>query len=132
MATTSTARPLGVTVLTVVAAIGGALVLLAGLALVGLVGSAGAGGAGILPASAFGIISLAQAVMLLAFAFGAWSLRPWAWMVGIASSVVGLVLAALFLINGSEVPSQVVSIAVNLLIIAFLNSQGTRRAFGRA
>lgn len=132
MVTTSAARPVGISVLAVVAAIGGALVLLAGLALLGIVGAAGAGGAGIFPASVFGIISVAQAVLLLAFAYGAWSLRPWAWFVGIGSSVLGLVLAALFIANGSEVPSQIVSIAVNLVIIFFLNSQGTRRAFGRA
>ena len=132
MVTTSAARPTGVSVLAVLAAIGGALVLLAGLALMGIVGAAGAGGAGILPASAFGIISIAQGVLLLAFAYGAWSLRPWAWMVGIASSALGLVLAALFIANGSEIPSQIVSIAVNVLIISFLNSTATKRAFGRA
>ena len=132
MATTSAARPRSVAILAVLAAIGGALDLPAGLVLLGVIGAVGGGGAGILPASVFGIITLAQAVMLLLFAFGAWSLRPWAWVLGIASAVLGLVLSALFIVNATEVSSQIVSIAVNVVIIYFLNTQGTKRAFDRA
>ena len=76
------ARPTGITILAVLSAIGGVLGLLGGVALLGLGGvAAGAtGNAAFFGLGALaGIITVAISIGQLAFAYGAWSLQPWAW-----------------------------------------------------
>ena len=104
-------RPLGVTILAILAAIVGVLGLCAALALVGLGGLAGGllagsqlgaqagllvGGLGI----AFGVFTLVIALLEIAFAYGAWDLRPWAWMLGIVAQGISFVLALVRLVDG--------------------------------
>jgi uncharacterized membrane protein (DUF2068 family) len=80
----------------------------------------------------FGIVVLAQSVLLLAFAYGAWTLQPWAWMLGVAAIVIGLVINALFILNGSEIASQIVSIVISVVILYYLFTPAVKAAFGRA
>ena len=131
---TGRVRPQGVTILAILAAIGGVLGLLGGIALIGLGGLAGAGGAGPLAGfiAIFGLIAIVQSVLALAFAYGAWTLKPWAWTLGVVSQVIGLVLAVLFIVNGSDITSQAISIVIAGAILYYLFTPNVKAAFGRA
>jgi hypothetical protein len=132
---TARTRPQGVTILAVLAAIGGVLGILAGVALLGLGGLAAAGsGNGILGGSIaiFGLIAVVQSVLLLAFAYGAWMLKPWAWTLGVVAEVIGLILSVLFIVNGSSISSQVIGIVISVAILYYLFTPNVKAAFGRA
>jgi hypothetical protein len=135
MSGSTAARPTGVTILAVLAAIGGVLGLLGGVALLGLGGiAAGAtGNAAFFGLGAFaGIISVAIAIGSLAFAYGAWMLKPWAWSLGVVLQLVSLVWAVLLVISGGDIFSQGISIVIAGIILYYLNQSHVKAAFGRA
>lgn len=135
MTAPASARPTGVTILAVLAAIGGVLGLLAGIALIGLGGiaTAATGTAAFFGLGAiFGLITLATSIASLAFAYGAWTLQPWAWMLGVAIQVISLVLSVLTIISGGDIGGQVISIAIAGVILYYLMTPGVKAAFGRA
>src|SRR5690349_6510509 len=84
-------RPTGVTVLAVVAAIGGALLVRASLALLGFGAIVAVYGGGL--AFLFGLLTLALGVAELAMAYGFWTMKAWAWTWGIALQAISVVLA---------------------------------------
>ena len=131
-------RPTGVTILAILAAIGGVLLVFAGLvatvfggAIAGTVG----GGAGVAVGGAvvlLGLVALALGILYLAFAYGAWGLKPWAWTLGIASQILSLVLSLLRIVaGGSSITSEIISIAIALILLYYLDTPDVRRAFGR-
>jgi len=127
------ARPLGITILAVLAAIGGVFLLLGGLAAVGLGGLAASGtGSGLLGGlvAVFGILFLILGVVYLAFAYGAWTLKRWAWTLGIAGQIVSLALAALNAVSGNGV--NIVGILISVAILYYLYTPAVKAAFGRA
>ena len=135
MSGSTAARPTGVTILAVLAAIGGVLGLLGGVALLGLGGiAAGAtGNAAFFGMGAFaGIISVAIAIASLAFAYGAWMLQPWAWSLGVVLQLVSLVWAVLLVVSGESIFSQGISIVIAGIILYYLNQPHVKAAFGRA
>ncbi len=100
------ARPMGITILAVLSAIGGVLGILGGIALVGLGGLAAAstGTAAYFGLGAvWGVLLLATAIASLAFAYGAWTLKPWAWPLGVALAIISLALSALTVISGGDI-----------------------------
>lgn len=136
-------RPTGVTILAVLAAIVGVLALCGALALVGLgsilggiAGSRLGAGAGILVGSLgviFGLFTLVIALLELAFAYGAWNLRPWAWMLGIVAQGISVVLGLVRLVDGRGIASgEIIGIVISGLIIYYLRTPEVKRAFGRA
>ena len=136
-------RPTGVTILAVLAAIVGVLALCGALALVGLgsilggiAGSRLGAGAGILVGSLgviFGLFTLVIALLELAFAYGAWNLRPWAWMLGIVAQGISVVLGLVRLVDGRGIASgEIIGIVISGLIIYYLRTSEVKRAFGRA
>jgi hypothetical protein len=124
-------RPTGVTVLAVLAAVGGVLGLLGGIAALGLGGVVAAGGLGGLLA-VVGIVAIVQSVLALAFAYGAWTLKPWGWTLGIVAEAIGIALSVLFIINGSSITSQAISIIIDGAVIYYLMTPAVKSAFGRA
>jgi hypothetical protein len=129
-------RPTGITILAVLSAIGGVLAILAGLfatVLGGAVGAAtGSAAVGGL-VSLLGIIAIVYGGLSLAFAYGAWTLKPWAWTLGMASQIVGIGLAIVYIATGnSTVTSQILNIAISGVIIYYLNTPPVKAAFGRA
>lgn len=134
MQPTTTARPQGVTILAVLAAIGGVLGIVAGAALLGFGGLAAGSGGGFMAGfiAIFGLIAIAQSVLLLAFAYGAWTLQPWGWTLGVIAEVIGLVLSGLFILNGSSISSQIVGIVIAVAILYYLFTPNVKVAFGRA
>ena len=126
-APTTRERPLGVTILAILAAIGGILGLLASLAVLGISGAAGVGG-GVL----WGVIGLALAVASLAFAYGAWSLQPWAWPLGVGISVLNVLLALYsFVTFDGGIVGLLISLAINGVILYYLFQPDVKAAFGR-
>jgi hypothetical protein len=131
-------RPTGVTILAILAAIGGILLVLAGLgatvlggAVIGSVGGAAGTGIGGL-VLIFGLFALALGVLYLAFAYGAWGLKPWAWTLGIAGQILSLVLSVLRIVTGNaSITSEIIGIAIALIILYYLDTPDVRRAFGR-
>jgi len=108
-------RPTGVTILAVLAIIGGLLGLCGGLTLFGvgglgvLGGSAEAGGMGFL----FGGLSVVSAILYLAFGIGAWMLKPWAWILGIIGVAVSILSTLVTLVSGN---SSLISAIISLII----------------
>ncbi len=129
------ARPLGVTILAVLAAIVGAFMLIGGLAAVGLSGSprvtAGQPAVGTFLAL-LGLLTLALGVLYLAFAIGAWRLRPWAWGLGMLVAVIGIVVVVIDIAAGSrDTVRAVIDVAMSAAILYYLTRPQTRQAFGR-
>jgi hypothetical protein len=131
-------RPTGVTILAILAAIGGVLGLLAGLAVIGLGGFAagvagGTAGAALGGLAVFaGLFVLVAAALSLAFAYGAWTLKPWGWILGVASQVLALISVVLSIGSGAEISGQLLNIAIPLLILYYLNTPAVKAAFGRS
>ena len=131
----SPARPLGVTILAILSGIFGVLGLLSGLALFGLSGLIGTvGGTSIsglgMPAA---LMTLATAGLALAFAYGAWTLKPWAWPLGLAFAAFAVVSGVLGLAGGTtEITSVIVGLAIAGLVVWYLMRPTVKAAFGRA
>ena len=129
-------RPTGITILAVLSAIGGCLALLAGLfatvlggAVGAATGSAAVGGLVVV----LGLVAIVYGALSLAFAYGAWTLKPWAWNLGMASQLVGIGLAIVYIVTGNApVSSEILNIAISAVIIYYLNTPTVKAAFGRA
>jgi len=124
-------RPLGVTILAVLAAIGGVLGILAGFALLALSSVTDAvipGISGLF--SLLAVVTIVVSVGDLVFAYGAWTLKPWAWMLGIVLEVVGVVVNILEF-RTATASSTVVAIVIAGIIIYYLYQPHVRRAFGQ-
>lgn len=123
-------RPTGVTILAILAFIGGVLSILAGLALVGLGGVFAAAGGGL--AILFGIYALVWGALALWIGWGFWQLRPSAWRWGVILMVVGVVIAILQIVLGySDLVGGIISIAIDLAVIYYLTTPAVRAAFGQ-
>ncbi len=126
---------MGITVLAVLSAIGGVLGILGGVALIGLGGLAAAstGSAAFFGLGAiWGVLLLATAVASLAFAYGAWTLKPWAWPLGVALAIISLVLSALTVISGGDISGQIISVVIQAIILYYLFQPSIKALFGRA
>jgi hypothetical protein len=131
----ATARPMGITILAVLSAIGGVLTILGGIALIGLGGVAGAssGSAALFGMGAiFGLLLLVSGIASLAFAYGAWTLQPWAWTLGVALQIISLALSVLTIVGGGDISGQIISIAIAAIILYYLMQPTIKAAFGRA
>lgn len=118
-------RPLGVTILAVLAGIGGALGLLGSL---GLIGLGGLGGLFVI----LGLVSLVLSIAYLLFAYGAWTLQPWAWTLGVGLAAASIVLTLLQLMQGmTNVVGALISIAISGVILYYLFTPEVKAAFGR-
>jgi len=125
-------RPTGVTIIAVLAALGGLFAILAGLTLVGLGGLAGAAAGGGY-AALLGVLFLIYGVLALILAYGFWTLKSWAWPLGVGVEIFGIVSATLqFLNDTSQVVSLVISLAIAAVIIWYLFQPHVKAAFGRA
>jgi len=140
---TTPARPTGITILAVLAFLGGLFglcgVTLALLALMGV--SAGLGALlnsyGVTIAGGIlAVLALAGSflgvLLYFAFAFGAWNLKPWAWMLGVIAEGWALLSILIQLINGSKFGSQLVPLLIAGGILYYLFTPEVRKAFGRS
>jgi hypothetical protein len=139
---TTAARPTGVTILAILALIGGVFGIIGGLGLIaggaligGMIGGAAGVGFGGL-AFVIGIVTLGIAIAELFFAYGAWALKPWGWSLGVIIALTSIVWAVIVaflsgdLVNG--LISGGISIIVAAIILYYLNTPEVKSAFGRA
>jgi uncharacterized membrane protein (DUF2068 family) len=127
MSAATPARPTGITILSVLAGIGGVFGLLGGFAVMA-VGAAVFGGMGAL----LGLAILAYAGLSLALAWAFWTMKPWGWPLGVVVAAAGIILAILELIGGSSgFISAIISIGIDGAILYYLNQPGIRTLFGR-
>jgi hypothetical protein len=132
------ARPTAVTILAVLTAVGGVLGIVAAVAL--LFGvfrfsdvAAGFGYSGNAISSTAAALGLAAyAILGLAFAYGAWTLKPWGWRLGLIVFAVGAVSDALAAVVGLMAPANaIVQVLVAALVIYYWFRPSVRAAFGR-
>ncbi|HLA65838.1 MAG TPA: hypothetical protein VK600_04565 [Candidatus Saccharimonadales bacterium] len=126
-------RPTGITILAVLAAIGGVLGILAGLLLltVGAVVSATYALGGLVVI--IGLFALVIGVLDLVLAYGFWGLKPWAWSLGIGLQFAGIVLSIIqYINNNSNLVGTIISIAISAVILYYLYQPSVKAAFGRS
>jgi hypothetical protein len=131
-----------VTILAVLALIGGVFGLIAGLGLMmggALLGGMMGGSSGVAlggMAFIFGILGLGIAIAELAFAYGAWTLKPWAWALGIIAAIANLLLIVVSAVISGDIMSaligSVISIAIWAVVLYYLTTPQVKTAFGRA
>lgn len=117
-------RPVGVTIIAVLAAIGGVMGILGGFGLMALSGAVNAitQAAGVtyplFSASIWGIILIVLGVLDLAGAYGAWNLKKWAWSLLVGLSVLGI-LQSLAFMTATGV-GNLLGVAINGIILYYL------------
>ncbi len=123
-------RPVGITILAIAAAVLGVLAILAAgawwNASEGLAWLPRIHGGERLIALVLLLVGLAE----LAFAYGAWTLRPWAWTFGVVLEVIVIVLAVLQL-DRLEFVRHIVTIVIAAVALWYLTTPRVRAAFGR-
>lgn len=120
-------RPLGITILAILAAIAGVLGLLGSLLIMGLLMAAG----GLY--MFIGLITLVLSILYILFAYGAWTLKPWAWTLGVGLSAASIVLTLIGLTQGNqELVGALISLAISGAILYYLFQPDVKAAFGRA
>jgi hypothetical protein len=128
-------RPLGITILGILAIIGGVLGFFASLAIVFGGSVLTATGAVTGTTGAFytflGIIYLVFSIGDVVLGYGFLTLKSWAWTLGVGLQAVGIVLDILFITQGNSAGSEVISILLSAVIIYYLFRPEVRQAFGR-
>lgn len=138
-----TPRPTGVAVLAILAALGGILCLI-GAAVLGIIAGASSEfiesiieqyGAGSIPgvggfvAGIFMAIAAVAAIIGILYfidAYGLWNGKSWAWWLTIILSVIGIIGGLISL------PSGIISIIINILIIYYFTRPHVKEFFGLA
>jgi hypothetical protein len=134
-------RPLGVTIIAILAILSGLGTLLKGLVILGLGGGAALLISGVHPvagivvgwfALVIGIIAIVIGLFTLAFGVGAWTLKPWAWALGVGTQIAAIVWSVLAIIGPGTIRSQFWHLVIALIILAYLRSPDVKAAFGVA
>lgn len=126
-------RPLGVTLLALLAAVAGILGLCGALLVFGV---SLVGGLVAFPIAAvggtIGIVLAISPVLELIFAYGAWTLRPWAWWLGIFATGISILSSIFALFTGVGAGATVTHGILPLIIFVYLLFPDVRRAFHQA
>ena len=132
MAGSGVARPLGVTILAILAFIGGILGILGSVLLL-FVGGLAAAVSGALGGVVFllGLVVLVLSVVELVLGYGFWTLRPWAWQLGYVLMAVEVVVNLLEVLagGGAGLTSFIVTLVIAGILAYYLNTAEVRRAF---
>lgn len=124
-------RPLGVTIIAILAFINGLLGLcLPGLVIIGGgIGALFTGGLGLIVVCG-GLLLAAGPLAWLLVAYGAWNLRTWAWWAGMVATAITVVGVVINIINGVGILQAVASAPLSIIIFIYLLLPDTRRVFG--
>ena len=124
---TPSKRPLGITILAVLAAIGGLLSTIGSIVLL----AAGDAGGGLAPILV--LVTLAFGVLYLVLAYGLWTLRSWAWMLGVGLMVASILVTILNVTQGLQYPiGALISAAISAAVLAYLFTPQVKIALGRS
>ena len=132
-------RPMGVTIIAVLAIIGAVLGMLTALPFLGVTGigilSGLSGQSGLVALGTsiglvIGLVWLATAVVQLVLGVGMLQLKSWAWTLGVVLYGAMLALYVISLLTVGLSASVVVGVLVALVIVGYLYSHDVREAFG--
>jgi hypothetical protein len=139
----TSARPTGVTIIAILAIIGGIFAIIAGLGLT--IGGSILGGALVASGETagglfggmlaiFGVGTLALGVAEIVVGWGLWGLKSWAWMVSVIIFIVNIALTLLTALGGGDLISlnTIIGIAIPAIILYYLMTPPVKAAFGRA
>lgn len=73
---------------------------------------------------------LLRPILYLAFSYGALSMRPWAWWVGLVAAVLALAGVALNMMNGDSFAPTIATAVIDVIILVYLLTPHVRQAFG--
>jgi len=118
-------RPTGVTLLALLYGTGGCLGLVGGVALM-LIPDARLDSADRLT----GVVGTATGIALLAFALGAWRLKPWARVLGIILIAAGMAENVIVDVVEAEALGAVIGLVIGGLMIWYLQQPHVKEAFG--
>ena len=123
-------RPMGVTVLAILAFIGGAFGVLGALALLGLgVAFAGYAGGGL--SFIFGIVLLVLSALELYIGWGFWNLKRTAWSLGLVVFGASLIIQFIEMLLGySAISSFIISLVIYGILLYYLLTPAVKAAFG--
>ena len=125
-------RPVGVTILGVLAAVAAGVSLYHALQFFGILpvmlGRFQFFGQNLWGAMVFGF----NAVLWALVAWGLLSLKPWAWLFTIVIAVLGLLSAIFGLLGGSELSAMLPALVMDAIILIYCFTPGVKQAFGRA
>lgn len=107
-------RPLGVTIIAILTAIGGLIFLSTGLGLL-IIG--------------FGFILLVLGIAYLVMAYGLWNGRRWAWTITLILSGIGIIVAIATIVAGNV--SAVINVIIHAVVIYYLYRPNVKAFFGR-
>ena len=104
-------RPMGATILAVLAAIGGLFALMGTVCSIALIFA--------LPflSVLFALVTLVSGVLSLVFAYGAWYLKPWGWTMGIAAEGLAVVGSLFTWVTGGTFGNFLVSLIIAGVIV---------------
>lgn len=123
-------RPTGVTMIAILSFISGLLGLCGALPVFGISLIAGVfippvGVIGIL----IGLFLALSPILLLIFAYGAWNLRPWAWMWGIIANGLSVLSALIAVVTTGNVFAIGTHGLIPIIVFVYLLTPDIRRAF---
>lgn len=123
-------RPFGVTLIAILALIGGlfglcwpTLAFMGSALLPGIFGTIGV---------LAGIFLIVGPILQLAFAYGAFKLRSWAWYLGLIAAGITVIGVVINLINGASLFSALWGSVFSIIIFIYLLMPNVRKAFGTA
>jgi hypothetical protein len=134
-------RPLGVSILGFLSLVSGALSIFKGLIWLGLGGVIAGATAFASPVAGavigglaviFGGLAILTGVFSLIFAWGAFSLKPWAWSLGVATHGFNLVWSLLVVIGPGLLRGQLATILISAAVLFYLTRPEIKQAFGKA
>jgi lysylphosphatidylglycerol synthetase-like protein (DUF2156 family) len=125
-------RPTGITILAILALIGGSFGVIGGIAAFSFSADLATGGAGVSALKRAAVVAVSAGVLNFVFAFGLWSLKPWAWTLGIVVTVLGLLISIVQGATGGNWGDRVVDIVMAIIILYYLNTSDVKEALGKA
>lgn len=121
-------RPFGVTLIAILALIGGlfglcwpTLAFMGSALLPGIFGTIG---------TVAGIFLIVGPLLQLIFAYGAFKLRSWAWYLGLIATGITVIGVVINLINGASIWSAVWGSFLAIIIFIYLLTPNVRQVFG--
>ena len=121
-------RPAGLTILAVLAFATGAVYLLDGLRILGFVAFG--------PAQAFSNVSMSGWSLLfvgalwIALGVGFLTLQGWAWIAGVITVGISLIVAFFANLNGAQIGELFMATILPLVVLFYLDSAKVKTAFG--
>ena len=123
-------RPTGVTIIAILAFLSGLLGLCAALPVFGISLLAGifVPPVGVI-GSIIGLILAFSPILLIIFAYGAWNLRSWAWLLGIVATGISVLSALVAVFTTGHVVAIVSHGILPIIIFVYLLMPNVRKSF---